>query len=106
VHVGVRLREAARGRRHRLLGHAAEAQPERAVEAGSDPALLATDAAEALVREGVPFREAYERVAGVVRSGELEAGAGAEESVAARAAPGPGGVDEALAAARDRFAKI
>ena len=83
-----------------------EVDHERVTEAGSDPALLATDAAEALVREGVPFREAYERVAGAVRSGEPEPRAGPEESLAARGAPGPGGVDDALAAARARFATI
>ena len=35
--------------------------------AASDPALLATDLAELLVREGVPFREAHEIVGRVVR---------------------------------------
>ena len=35
-------------------------------EAASDPMLLATDLAEALVREGVPFREAHEAVGRVV----------------------------------------
>ena len=83
-----------------------EVDHERVVEAGSDPALLATDAAEALVREGVPFREAYERVAGAVRLGEPAAEGSAEESLTVRGAPGPGGVDEALVAARARFATI
>ena len=84
-----------------------EVDHERVVEAGSDPALLATDAAEALVREGVPFREAYERVAGAVRSGELGGGGRARRRASPPAArPGPGGVDEALAAARARFATI
>jgi argininosuccinate lyase len=36
-------------------------------EAASDPLLLATDLAEALVREGVPFREAHEAVGRVVK---------------------------------------
>jgi argininosuccinate lyase len=35
-------------------------------EAASDPMLLATDLAEALVREGVPFREAHEAVGRIV----------------------------------------
>ena len=35
-------------------------------EAASDPLLLATDLAEALVREGVPFREAHEAVGRLV----------------------------------------
>jgi argininosuccinate lyase len=72
----------------------------RLVAACADPTLLATDAAEALVREGVPFREAYEHVAAAVRAGTfappLEAGT--------RDAPGPGGVAAALEEARRRFA--
>jgi hypothetical protein len=39
-------------------------------------------------------------------SGELGADAGADESIAVRGAPGPGGVDDALAAARARLASI
>jgi argininosuccinate lyase len=35
---------------------------ERMLEAASDPALMATDLAEALVRQGVPFREAHHQV--------------------------------------------
>ena len=42
--------------------------------AASDPLVLATDAAEALVRDGVPFREAHERVAASVRDGSFVAG--------------------------------
>ncbi len=38
----------------------------RMAEAASDPMLLATDLAEALVRENVPFREAHEAVGRVV----------------------------------------
>jgi argininosuccinate lyase len=41
-------------------------------EAASDPLLLATDAAEALVRDGVPFRDAHEQVASSVRDGTFE----------------------------------
>jgi argininosuccinate lyase len=44
-------------------------QRERLAQAASDPLLLATDAAEALVREGVPFRDAHEQVAASVRAG-------------------------------------
>jgi argininosuccinate lyase len=83
-----------------------EVDRERLTEAGSDEALLATDAAEALVSEGMPFRDAYERVAGKVRAGDLHPETGVEESLAARAAPGPGGVHEALAAARERLSKV
>jgi argininosuccinate lyase len=46
---------------------------ERLAAAASDPLLLATDAAEALVREGVPFRDAHEQVAASVRDGSFEA---------------------------------
>ena len=35
---------------------------ERALEAASDPMLLATDLADYLVRRGVPFRQAHELV--------------------------------------------
>ena len=44
---------------------------ERLAAAASDPLLLATDAAEALVREGVPFRDAHEQVAASVRDGSF-----------------------------------
>jgi argininosuccinate lyase len=44
----------------------------RLAAASSDPLLLATDAAEALVREGVPFRDAHEQVAASVRDGSFE----------------------------------
>ncbi len=40
--------------------------------AAADPALRATDAAEALVAEGVPFRDAHEQVAAEVRAGTFE----------------------------------
>jgi argininosuccinate lyase len=45
---------------------------ERLAAAASDPLLLATDAAEALVREGVPFRDAHEQVAASVRDGSFK----------------------------------
>jgi argininosuccinate lyase len=45
---------------------------DRLAAAASDPLLLATDAAEALVREGVPFRDAHEQVAASVRDGSFE----------------------------------
>lgn len=45
---------------------------ERLAEAASDPLLLATDAAEALVVEGVPFRNAHEHVAVSVRDGTFD----------------------------------
>ncbi|HWO16529.1 MAG TPA: chorismate synthase, partial [Solirubrobacterales bacterium] len=74
-----------------------ELDRDRLAAAAADPLLLATDAAEALVREGVPFRAAHEQVAESVRDGSYEAPA-----PAARPAPGPGGAAEAVAAARAR----
>jgi argininosuccinate lyase len=71
----------------------------RLAEAASDPLLLATDAAEQLVRGGVPFREAHEQVARSVREGTFVA----PESPAPRPAPGPGGVQDALRAAHARL---
>jgi argininosuccinate lyase len=46
---------------------------ERLAAAAADPLLRATDAAEALVEEGVPFRDAHEQVAAQVRAGTFEA---------------------------------
>ncbi len=40
---------------------------ERMYEAASDPGLIATDIAEALVRKGVPFRNAHRKVGNLVR---------------------------------------
>jgi argininosuccinate lyase len=71
---------------------------ERLTAATEDPLLYATDAAEALVRDGTPFRDAHERVAEQVRRGEFTA-----PIPAPRPAPGPGGVREALADARLRW---
>jgi argininosuccinate lyase len=73
---------------------------ERLAQAASDPLLRAADAAEALVREGVPFREAHEQVAGQIRAGTFEA----PQDVPPHPAPGPGGVRDAITAARARFA--
>lgn len=41
--------------------------PERMLEAASDPGLMATDLAEALVRKGVPFRHAHRKVGSLVK---------------------------------------
>ena len=73
-----------------------ELDRDRLAAAASDPLLLATDAAEALVREGVPFRDAHEQVAGSVRDGTFVA-----PEPASRVAPGPGAVREAVTPARD-----
>jgi argininosuccinate lyase len=47
-----------------------EFNPERMREAANDPALGATDLAEHLVRDGVPFRKAHEIVGKLVRHAE------------------------------------
>jgi argininosuccinate lyase len=80
-----------------------EVDRERLAAAAADPLLLATDLAEDLVKGGVPFREAHEQVAASVRDGSYRAIGSAQESVAARPAPGPGDVAAAVAAARRRF---
>jgi argininosuccinate lyase len=72
---------------------------ERLAAASADPLLLATDAAEALVAEGVRFRDAHEQVARAVREGAFDPDSTARESVAARL----GDVAAAVAAARERF---
>jgi argininosuccinate lyase len=71
---------------------------DRMAGAVADPLLLATDAAEELVRQGLPFRDAHTQVAAAVRSGTFE-----RPAAAPRPAPGPGGVRAALAAARARL---
>jgi argininosuccinate lyase len=76
-----------------------EIDRERTSEAAADPLLLATDAAEQLVAEGVPFRDAYEQVAAQVRAGTFEPPA----ETAPRAAAGPDGVRNALGEARARL---
>ncbi len=68
--------------------------------AASDPLLLATDAAEALVREGTPSRAAHEQVAESVRDGSYRPPA------AAKRAAWSGGVSDAIAAARIRFESV
>jgi argininosuccinate lyase len=73
----------------------------RLAAACADPLLRATDAAEALVREGLPFRDAHEEVAAAVRAGTfVPPGSVAESHLAGR------GIDvaAAVAAARERWA--
>jgi len=67
---------------------------ERLAAAAADPLLLATDAAEALVSEGVPFRDAHEQVAAQVRAGTFEAPEARDRL---------GDVAAAVAAARERW---
>jgi argininosuccinate lyase len=66
----------------------------RLAAAAGDPLLLATDAAEALVRDGVPFRDAHEQVATSVRAGTFEPPAAAQRL---------GDVFAAVAAAKEEW---
>lgn len=63
---------------------------DRMVAVAADPALRATDVAEDLVRQGVPFREAHERVATMVREGKIDEAVqlNLQDSVVARSMPG------------------
>ena len=72
----------------------------RLAAAAADPQLRATDAAEQLVREGVPFRDAHERVGAQVRAGVFQQ----PPETLPRVAPGPADVPSAIAAARARLA--
>jgi len=66
----------------------------RLAAATSDPLLLATDAAEALVTEGVPFRDAHEQIAAQVRAGTFKAVPAGDRL---------GNVGAAVAAAKERW---
>ena len=83
-----------------------EFDADRLLAAASDPLLLATDAAEALVADGAAFRDAHEQVAEGVRSGSYDAPGGPAASVAARRTPGPGDAAAAAAALRERLAAL
>jgi argininosuccinate lyase len=72
---------------------------ERLIAATGDPLLAATDAAEELVADGLPFRDAHEVVATQVREGTFEP----PDDPRPRIAPGPASVREAVAEARSRF---
>jgi argininosuccinate lyase len=61
---------------------------ERLAAAAADPALLATDVAEALVRSGVPFRKAHETVGRQVLEGTLKVPWNARVSLGKRDLPG------------------
>ena len=61
---------------------------DRMAAAASDPGLLATDAAEALVAEGIPFRKAHEEVGRSVRAGKLAAPWKVADSLRKRNLPG------------------
>jgi argininosuccinate lyase len=76
-----------------------ELDRDRLAAAASDPLLLATDAAEALVATGVPFRDAHEQVATEVRDGTFQAGQVTDCYLLARGIDVPA----AVAAAKERW---
>ena len=57
---------------------------ERLASAASDAAMLATDAADQLVRRGTPFRRAHEQVGEAVREGRLQTPSDVERSLRER----------------------
>jgi len=61
---------------------------DRIAAAANDPSLLATDAAEELVRAGTPFRRAHEKVGESVQEGTLKVPWTVERSLAKRDVPG------------------
>jgi len=67
-----------------LLVQRLEFDRERLAAAAADPTLLATDAADQLVRSGTPFRRAHEEVGNQVRDGRFAAPWDAAASVARR----------------------
>jgi argininosuccinate lyase len=90
--------DTVRGCLHIMTGmiQGTEFHGERMLEACSDPGLAATDLADKLTREGVPFREAHSRIGESIRSryagsegnGMREALPTAEEMVEARSHEG------------------
>ena len=71
-----------------LLVQHLEFDRDRLAAAASDPGLLATDAAEALVRTGVPFRKAHEAIGRQVLEGQLKVPWKAQASLGKRDLPG------------------
>jgi argininosuccinate lyase len=67
----------------------------RLAAAAADPLLRATDAAEELVEQGMPFRDAHAEIAGRVRAGTFEAPVARSRGL---------DVAAAIAAARERWA--
>ena len=77
---------------------------ERMAAAANDGRTVATDVAEQLVRDGVPFREAHARVAARVAAGERFAEPSAEAAAAARLSSEA--LAEQLASARQAVAEL
>jgi argininosuccinate lyase len=87
----------------RLLVDHLEFDCDRLIAAASDPSLLATDAAEALVASGTPFRKAHQEVGRTIRAGKLVAPWNAAASLRKRdmvGAPNPRRVAARAAAVR------
>jgi argininosuccinate lyase len=82
-----------------VLVEALEFDRDRLAAACADPLLRATDKAEDLVREGVPFRDAHEEIASQVREGTFER----PPKPGTRVAPGPSDVAGAVDTARARL---
>jgi argininosuccinate lyase len=81
---------------------------QRMREAADDPMLLATDLAEILVQEGVPFREAHEAVGRVVHecvSKKLDLRSLSRDDLAAHHPAFPAGADELLSLERSLEAR-
>ena len=71
-----------------LLVQHLEFDRRRLASAAGDPSLLATDAAESMVRSGTPFRRAYETVGREVLEGKLKVPWDARASLGKRDLPG------------------
>ncbi|MFM7551306.1 MAG: argininosuccinate lyase [Actinomycetota bacterium] len=79
---------------------------ERMRAAAADGTTVATDVAEALVRDGMPFRDAHAEVARRIAACERFASPTPEEAIAARTGPGmPGAVADQLARLRGLVAE-
>jgi argininosuccinate lyase len=92
-----------------LLVEHLEFDRERLSAAAKDPGLLATDAAEELVRGGMSFRRAHEKVGRDVREGDLKVPWSARSSLSRRDLPGaphPRRVAARSAAARREAATL
>jgi argininosuccinate lyase len=92
-----------------LLVQHLEFDRERLAAACADPGLLATDAAEALVQSGMPFRKAHQAVSSQVREGKLSTPWKAKASLLKRdlvGAPHPRRVAARAAAVRREAARL
>jgi argininosuccinate lyase len=92
-----------------LLVQHLEFDRDRLEAASADPGLLATDAAEAIVRSGKPFREAHREVGKQVRAGTMKAPWDSETSLLKRdlaGAPHPRRVTSRAGAVRRQAAGL